>query len=173
LKANAVWDLPDVHGGRKAVNVVKTIVNDWQLSGVLTAGSGTPYDVTFSFQNGSGINQTLTDSRGYAPRVLITGDRGSGCSGNQYAQFNTAAFTVPPPSASNPNVVFASGRNDLIGCPDHTVDLAIARNIRAFGGARELQLRVEVFNVRHRRHQHANHDLQVPNPTNLAQTNNQ
>ena len=32
-----------------------------------------------------------------APRILITGDPGSGCSSNQYAQFNTAAFAVPPP----------------------------------------------------------------------------
>ena len=174
VKANAVWDLPDVHGSGGAVTALKVIANDWQLSGVLTAGSGTPYDVGFSFQNGSGINQTLTGSSVYAPRVVVTGDPGSGCSSNQYAQFNTAAFSVPAPSATNPSVGTESSRNYLIGCPDHTVDLAIARNIRVFGGDRELQLRVDVFNVFDSVVYSArNTTLQVASPTSLVQTNNQ
>jgi hypothetical protein len=39
-----------------------------------------------------------------------------------------------------------SGRNLLSGCPDHTLDLAIARNI-AMGGGRQVQLRVDMFNA--------------------------
>jgi len=62
----------------------------------------------------------------------------------------------------------------LIGCPDHTVDLAIARNIRVFGGDRELQLRVDVFNVFDSVVYSArNTTLQVASPTSLVQTNNQ
>jgi hypothetical protein len=34
----------------------------------------------------------------------------------------------------------------LIGCADHTVDLAIARNIR-LGGGRQVQLRLDAFNA--------------------------
>ena len=34
----------------------------------------------------------------------------------------------------------------MIGCPDHTMDLAIARNIR-FGGSRQLQLRLDAYNL--------------------------
>ena len=34
----------------------------------------------------------------------------------------------------------------MVGCPDHTVDLAVARNIR-FGGSRQFQLRVDAFNL--------------------------
>ena len=37
------------------------IVNDWQLSGVWTAATGTPYAATFSYQNGGG-NVNLTGS---------------------------------------------------------------------------------------------------------------
>ena len=73
----------------------------------------------------------LTGSPSYAPRILITGDPGSGCSDNQYAQFNTAAFAVPTPSATNPSLGFESGRNYLRGCADHTLDMAIARNFRS------------------------------------------
>src|SRR5206468_11985622 len=39
-----------------------------------------------------------------------------------------------------------SGRYLLGGCPDHTVDLSIARNIR-FGGNRTFQFRLDVFNA--------------------------
>jgi hypothetical protein len=34
----------------------------------------------------------------------------------------------------------------MAGCPDHTLDLSIARNIR-LGGSRNVQLRVDVFNA--------------------------
>ena len=34
----------------------------------------------------------------------------------------------------------------MIGCPDHTLDLAIARNIR-LGGGRNFQIRLDAFNV--------------------------
>ena len=39
-----------------------------------------------------------------------------------------------------------SGRNILGACPDHTIDLAVARNIR-LGGNRSLSFRLGVFNV--------------------------
>src|SRR5439155_26467813 len=44
IKGNAIWDLPDVHMASAAGKVVAAFVNDWQLSGVLTAGSAAPYD---------------------------------------------------------------------------------------------------------------------------------
>ena len=34
----------------------------------------------------------------------------------------------------------------MAGCPDHTLDLSIARNIR-LGGARQIQLRLDAFNA--------------------------
>ena len=37
----------------------------------------------------------LTGSPDYGARILFIGDPGSGCSDNQYAQFNTAAVTGP------------------------------------------------------------------------------
>jgi hypothetical protein len=39
-----------------------------------------------------------------------------------------------------------SGRNQLIGCPDKTIDLSLARTIR-LGGGRQLQFRVDAFNA--------------------------
>jgi hypothetical protein len=34
----------------------------------------------------------------------------------------------------------------MVGCPDHTFDMAIARNIR-IGGTKNIQLRVDAYNV--------------------------
>jgi hypothetical protein len=39
-----------------------------------------------------------------------------------------------------------SGSNLLNGCNDHTLDLAVARNINV-GGSRRIQLRLDAFNV--------------------------
>jgi hypothetical protein len=142
-KANAVWDMPDLQtsGSGAAKKVVGYIVNDWRLSGVLTAESGTRYDLGYSY-NSNGASKNLTGSPDYGARIVYTGDPGSGCSDNQYAQFNTAAVTGP----SYGSVGLESGRNILANCATKIVDLSLARDIR-LGGGRVLQFRVDAFNA--------------------------
>ena len=111
------------------------------MSGIFTGGSGSRYDLNYSYQNNIG-NQNLTGSPDYGARILLTGDLGSGCSSNQFKQFNTGAVAGPTYNS----VGLESGRNYLVGCPDHTTDLAIARNIR-LGGGRQVQLRLDAFNA--------------------------
>ncbi len=141
IKANWVWDLPDWKSDNAAGKVIGAVINDWQVSGLFTGGSGNRYDLTYSY-NTAGGSVNLTGSPDYGARILLTGDPGSGCSSNQYKQFNTAAVAGPTYNS----VGLESGRNYLIGCPDHTTDLAIARNIR-LGGGRQVQLRVDAFNA--------------------------
>jgi hypothetical protein len=139
LKANAVWDLPNAPS--RFGNVIGAVLNDWQIAGVLTAGSGTAYDLSFSYNaNGGSVN--LTGSPDYGARIIYLRDAGSGCSDNQYAQFDMNAVTGP----SYHSVGLESGRNILRGCPDKTVDLAIMRDIRV-GGGRRLEFRLDVFNA--------------------------
>ncbi len=138
--ANFVWDLPHMDGGGFVRTNLARLVNGWQLSGVFRVDSGAPYDVTYSYQSGGGV--ALTGSPDYTARVVITGDPGSGCSSNQYAQFNTAAFSGPLPGSTG----LESGRHLLHGCGDHRLDLAIQRSIRIFWGKR-LQLRADLFNA--------------------------
>jgi hypothetical protein len=146
LKSNAVWDLPDLHMTGGAGRIAGLVLNDWQISGVLTAGSGTRYDLLTAY-NGNDLNNSATrtnliGSPDYAPRVVYVGDPGSGCSDDQYAQFNWKAIASPTFNSTG----LESGRNLLIGCPDHTVDLSLARNIRV-GGGRQVQFRVDAFNA--------------------------
>jgi hypothetical protein len=139
LRANGVWDLPKIPTG--AGRVLGAILNDWQIAGVATLGSGTAYDLGFSYQNnGSSIN--LTGSPDYGARIRYIGDPGSGCSDNQYAQFNTAAVQGP----TYGSVGLESGRNILRGCMDKRVDLSLSRNIR-MGGNRTIEFRLDAFNV--------------------------
>ena len=156
IKANAIWDLPDYKSGNGGGKVLGYILNDWQLSGVLTAGSGltagaglqcgsatnaAKYDLCYSYQN-NGANVNLTGSPDYAAKIVYVGDPGKGCSDNQYGQFNVASVTGP----TYGSVGLESGRNILSSCPDKTVDLALARNVR-LGGAKQLQFRLDAYNA--------------------------
>ena len=102
VKANAVWDLPDVHGSGGAVTRAEG--DRQRLAALRGADRRLGHALRCGLQLPERIRDQpdLTGSSVYAPRVVVTGDPGSGCSGNQYAQFNTAAFSVPAPSASNP-----------------------------------------------------------------------
>ena len=160
-----VWDLPNLHAGP---SVVQAVVNDWQVAGVLSAGSATPYDASFSY-NASGGNVNLTGSPSYAARIKIVGDTGKGCSSNQYGQFNVAAFAGPQPGS----VGLESGRNYLSGCPDHTVDLAISRNIK-LGSGRLVQFRLDMFNALNTIvYSGRQSQLQLNSPTDLTVRNPQ
>jgi hypothetical protein len=66
----------------------------------------------------------------------------SGCSGNEYAQFDTSAFAGPLTGSFG----LESGRNYMTGCFENTFDFSIARNIR-IGGNRSLQFRADIFNA--------------------------
>jgi hypothetical protein len=137
-----VWDLPDAwHDASGARKIVGLVINDWQLSGVLTAGSGSPYDISYSYQSGGG-NVNLTGSPNYAARTVITGSTGSGCADDQYAQFTTSSFAGPLPGSTG----LESGQNYMAGCPDHTIDLTVQRNFR-LGGGRQIQIRADMFNA--------------------------
>jgi hypothetical protein len=141
MRANFVWDLPDIKASGAGLRAVGVIVNDWQLSGIWSGTTGAAYTVGFSYQNGGG-NVNLTGSPNYGARIRVVGDPGSGCSSDPLRQFNAAAFQGPLTNS----VGLESGNSYLHGCFQSALDLAIARNIR-LGGARNLQLRLDMFNA--------------------------
>jgi Carboxypeptidase regulatory-like domain len=141
MKANFVWDLPDLKGDSGAMRAIGLVVNDWQLSGIWTAATASAYTVGFSYQNGGG-SVNLTGSPDYGARVRVVGDVGAGCSSDPYRQFSPSGFQGPLYNS----VGLESGNDYLRGCFSQVLDLAIARNIR-LGGTRNLQLRVDMFNA--------------------------
>jgi hypothetical protein len=142
FKGTVVWALPKLPStDNPALKAIGLIANDWQLSSIWTGRSGSAYSVTQQYQTGN-ANVNLTGSPDFAPRILVVGDPGKGCSSDIYRQFNTAAFQGPPVGS----VGLESGNHYLHGCFSSVLDLSIARNIR-LGGQRTLQLRVDMFNA--------------------------
>ena len=168
IKANFLWQLPKAGWSSGAGQLAAAVVNDWQVSGVLTAGSGTPYDIGYSYTTG-GANVNLTGSPNYPARIRVVGNPGAGCSSNPYKQFNTAAFAGPTYGSTGTE----SGANLMSGCFDHTFDLSVARNIR-LGGNRVVQFRADVFNLFNAAIINARQTtLQMSNPIDQAVQNSQ
>lgn len=141
MRANFVWDLPDIAATGGARRALSWLMNDWQFSGIWTGRTGTPYAVGYSYQSGGG-NVNLTGSPDYAARVNIIGDPGAGCGTDIYRQFNVAAFEGPSPGSLG----LESGNGYLRGCFSNVLDLSITRTFRV-GGRRTLQLRADMFNA--------------------------
>jgi hypothetical protein len=144
VKGNFTWDPPELWSGATgARKLVGLVVNDWLVSGVMTAGSGGSYQIGYSYQSG-GSNVNLTGSPRYAARtVIVPGvDMGSGCSDNQYSQFNSNAFAGPVQGSTG----LESGAGYLRGCSTRTFDLTLQRNFR-LGGGRTFQIRGSAFNL--------------------------
>ena len=137
LKGNAIWGIPSVP---ESFGPARLILNDWRLAGVLTLGSGVPYDLGFSYQGIGNVN--LTGSPDYPARIIYRGDPGNGCSSDRYRQFNVDAVAGPGFNSLG----LESGRNSMRGCMDKMVDLSIFRDIR-MGGSRRLEVRMDVFNA--------------------------
>ena len=168
FKANFIWDLPDWRTDRRRDGWPRRSSTTGSCPGVFTGGSGARYDITYQYQN-NGANVNLTGSPDYAARVVITGDPGSGCSGDRFSQFTTSAFSGPLPGSLG----LESGRNYMVGCPDKTTDLAIARNFK-LGGARTAQFRVEMYNAFNAVVYNARQtQLQLVSPTNQTIRNPQ
>jgi hypothetical protein len=169
FKGNFVYDLPDLGPqGSAAMKVVRAVVNDWQVAGVLTGDSGSAYGIGFGY-NTAGSSVNLTGSPYYPARAVINGDTGSGCSSDQYKQFNTAAFSGPTYNSLG----MESGRNYMKGCWYGIWDIAVSRNIR-LGGGRFVQLRFEAFNAFNQVfYSGRNTTMQMTSPTNQTLTNSQ
>jgi hypothetical protein len=142
VRVNFVWELPRLARNGALTSAIGAVVNDWRLSGIYTGGSGAPYTVGFSYQNGTGATN-LTGTPNYNARIVLTGDPGSGCSADSTRQFNAAAFSGPQPNSLG----LESGLNYMRGCPDHTLDLAIMRDIKVGNSRRSVQLRAEMYNA--------------------------
>jgi hypothetical protein len=142
IRANFVYQFPEVPSGSNgAGKVVAAIANGWQLSGVVNAQSGSPYDVTYSYSS-NGANVNLTGSPNYRARIKINGNTGSGCSSNQYTQYNAGAYQGPTYNS----IGNESGTMLLGACMEKTVDFSLSRNI-SLGGTREVQFRLDAFNA--------------------------
>ena len=140
FKANGIWNSPNMTGKPAALRI---LLRDWQVSTVMTFGSGAAHGLGYAYQN-NGFNVNITGSPDQAGRVSLLGDLGSGCSNDQYRQFDASAVRGP----TYGSLGMESGRNYLRGCMNRNIDLSLVRRIRVPGGEKyQVELRADVFNV--------------------------
>jgi hypothetical protein len=113
--------------------VVNKIVGGWQLSGILTVQSGSPFNVSVA---GDVANCGCTSR----PNRVADGNLPSGQRGVN-GWFDVAAFTVPAPFTYG-----NAGRNVLIGPGLQNLDTALFKNLRIRERS-TLEFRWELFNA--------------------------
>lgn len=114
--------------------VLKAVFGDWQVNGIYSAFSGTPFTVT---ADGSAINMPgNTQTADQVGDYNILGNTGSAGK-----WFDTASFAQPT------GVRFGNtGRNAFRGPGQSNLDFSLFRAFR-LGGTRQLEIRSEFFNV--------------------------
>ena len=136
LNFNYVWDLPRL----KSQNwLAKAVVNGWQLTGVTQFMSGTPRELGYGIQ-GINANQHITGSWTEGPRPILTGNAQPSMEFARAFDFTQVRMPGINPGAQPRSIIRNPGIN--------VTDLSVFKNF-ALGseGSRNLQLRLEMFNV--------------------------
>ncbi len=137
--ASFVWELPFGRGksfGSNLPGPINAVVAGWQVSGVITAQSGSPFSVLMSCADVNAEGNNCRPDR-IASGAVPAGEQSIA------EWFNTQAFVIPPaPAYGN------AGRNILFGPAMQNFDLGVARSFRWDDNeARRLQIRAEFFNA--------------------------
>ncbi len=114
---------------------LQAMCNDWQIDGVVTLRSGTPFSPLILGRDfGFGFYDVRPDPVAGVPVWIVDGSVPSG------RRFNPDAFAMSSEGQG------ALGRNTLRASPLRQVDLSISRSIR-IGEHRMVQLRLDAFNA--------------------------
>jgi Carboxypeptidase regulatory-like domain/TonB-dependent Receptor Plug Domain/TonB dependent receptor len=136
-----VWELPFGRGrafGSSLPGAVNGLIGGWQLSGVITAQSGSPFSVLMNCADiNAGDNNSNCRPNRITSGVLPTGQRSIA------EWFDTAAFAIPSiPEYGN------AGRNILMGPGLQNFDLGLMRSfLWGRTETRRVQIRAEFFNT--------------------------
>jgi hypothetical protein len=133
FSSNFVWDLP----GRDD----SALLGGWQFNGIVTARSGVPFTPALGGTNWSRSGNTSGEDRpnlkpGIDPESLVLGGA------DRY--FDTSGFVLPAQGTFG-----NAGRNSLTGPSYAMTSVSLVKNTRlgASGRGRQLQLRLELFNL--------------------------
>ena len=135
FSASAVYELPFGRGKRWSAGngLVEHLISGWQLNGIVSLSSGTPYDVQAPIQ----ISNTNNISGAERPNIV----------GNVYANttklnpINVNAFALPAPFTFGD-----MGRNSLRTDWRKNLDVSFFRGFQV-GESKKIEFRMEAFNV--------------------------
>jgi TonB dependent receptor len=116
---------------------LKAIINDWQLSGIVTLQSGLPFTVTTGVD--TNLDGTSNDRANTIGNPFLDPNRSRNDVSNMW--FNTAAFAKGPNGTDG-----TAARNLMTGPGSKNVDMALFRNLK-FHEKMTFQIRAEATNV--------------------------
>ena len=137
LTFNASWNLPIFRNSR---GLTAAVLKGWQLNNITTLRSGHPFTVQLGFNRSGNLN-TTGFSMHERPDVV------PGCDpvlGGPDRYFDINCFTLPALNTRG-----NAPRNSVIGPGLVSVDLSLVKSVAVAAG-RQLELRVEVFNLLNR-----------------------
>ncbi len=139
LAINYIYTTPKFMVGNR---FSRLITDDWQVSGVTQAMTGSPFTPGFSI-SGAG-NQNITGSNSEGARIGVV----KGCNpytnnGDPFNALNPACFFAPSPGS----IGLESGINFLYGPAVVNFDMALQKQFSAKEGRLKFQFRVDAFNV--------------------------
>jgi outer membrane receptor protein involved in Fe transport len=121
--------------------LLRALARDWQVSGLFTWQSGTPFSVLGASTTNAIFAQPSRVRLSYAPGATLADAQGSGPITDRLDDyFDVAAFRDSGDAWGD------TGRNILRGPSQRQVDLSVSRQLSIAGGQR-IELRWEVFNV--------------------------
>jgi hypothetical protein len=129
VNLSTVYQVPGVSDG-----FIGMLTSDWQVSGIVSARSGTHFAAT------TGVDNALNGQANQRPNEIM--DDVYLKSG--YRWLNPAAFQAPAAGTFGDHK-----NNSLVGPRRFNVDMGLTRSFR-IGGERQIQFRAEAFNVLNR-----------------------
>jgi hypothetical protein len=136
LVANWSYELPF---GRTSTGIAGALVKGWQLNSIVTAQSGTPFEVRLG-HNQSGNLNTIDFSIHERPNV-VPGRSNNPVTGDPKRWYDPSAFVL-----QTPGTIGNLGRNTLIGPKLVNFDFSLFKQF-ALGETRALHFRAEMFNI--------------------------
>lgn len=135
LKLNWLWDTPKRSWSFRPA---RWVLNDWQISGILTFQSGAPVGVGYS----QVVPQDLSGTPSFGPRILVVSDPVLPKSEKSFARnFRQDAFRLPD------RLTYGTMSKTLLRGPGiNNWDIAIFKNIPV-SERFKLQVRAELYNA--------------------------
>ncbi len=142
LVINYVYPIPDLSASLGSFNnrVTRAVLNHWQISGVSTFQSCTPFGVALNVAGVSGLNFTGTPS--WNPSPICVSSPTAGTTDSPFNRINAFAFALPAVGS----IGLGCSRNFMYGPGTNNWDMSLQKNIPITEHLR-LEPRGEAFNI--------------------------
>lgn len=172
LTANFVYHLPKWGKGGNLLDHrgIRLALNDWELSGMVIAQTGTPTQFTFSYSSGvSNLARQWTGNEEWGPRPYVTQWKLSNPTDLQHFNVNAIQPAVIPSVGLESGLGYLSAPTTFFSSPEMTL---MKNVVYSQDNRRYVQLRLEAFNAfNHHDYTGIGTNASFASPTNLTLTN--